>query len=611
MKWICIFLFLALAWGCTDKSAKDMGSSSDDNNTSGTIGDEVASDSSPTATSDGGDTGQTDDNLGDSGSVDSMDDPDGTDGRGSDTTDSTSDEETESVDDSDSGDTSVRDSETILNDTSRLVDTSLNDSDDLDTHQGTDADSGWPIDAETGKPVGFANSLDWHGCMWTQTDQLNAGTVVTPTDFRNHMNGDPYCIQGKLGAGEDTMAMLGFNISESPEGADCSAGAQRNAPLAPGVLPRANGIGFEIQFNEPAPFFSLELLGQGEGSRWCYPKGQQGAMGDSHFFIYYKSFDSSCVPGESEAPYDFSPISAVVLHLHGEADAVTDFDVCLNRLEESRGMIFDDTPFSPIPSGTIGGEGGDDANYERKKIEMNSRTGPFILQNNFMGGADGRQTLEFDGDRFEIVEFIGAPWSARDPISYPSYYVGQNGSRAVTTAGTDGLPLMLTDIASLEISFRWSEVNAVHDVDFIPTVEMWFSADNLSWEGVEYEGPVDGRVTLWLADPLTIPPFGASDGTVEFCGATWTVWGGSGGGNPWFPSSSSDRPFLTFVADAPVTSLRECDLNDVLRDAFSTPRNGYLIDANWYLTDVFAGLQIWDGNPVGLRVEEFHVAVEN
>ncbi len=466
-----------------------------------------------------------------------------------------------------------------------------------------DLDTGWFIDPQTGEPAGYAHWRDWQGCVWTRTDELDIATTVTPVDFRDHTAFEPFCISGEIGAGAEERVALGFNTSEPPTNADCSAGAQLDAPHDPGVSPRVNGIGFDILFNRSGPQISFEILGEGgmnePTKRWCTGRVMQAKEGEAQFFLSYDQFDSSCGQGDGGgddgAAYNGEPISAVVLNVHGEADTKSTFDICLKKLEESRGYTFDDSPFDPVPSGIIGGNGGEDADYERRLISMQIGES-YILQNNYMGKESGCQTLAYDGDRFEIIEFSGSRQSDEGPISFPSFYVGQNGNQALTTLNTDNLPKMLDEISSAVMTFRRrglnSDLGSDQNAGYIPAVEMWISSDNPPYAGREYGVPVSGRIALWLVDDPVIQPEGAVDGTVDFCGVDWDVWGGGSGAQPDFPDIPADNPYITYVARQAVYDLSQCDLKAAIQDAVTLNPNGYSLDGRWYLTDVIAGFQI-------------------
>ena len=99
---------------------------------------------------------------------------------------------------------------------------------------------------------------------------------------------------------------------------------------------------------------------------------------------------------------------------------------------------------------------------------------------------------------------------------------------------------------------------------------------------------------VWLYDPPNAQPIGGVQTSgVSIASATWNVWYGTNGG----------RPCVSYVAPSPMTSFT-FDLNLFIRDAVT---RGYVQNA-WYLTNVFAGFEIWSGG-VGLAVTDFYVNV--
>jgi hypothetical protein len=112
---------------------------------------------------------------------------------------------------------------------------------------------------------------------------------------------------------------------------------------------------------------------------------------------------------------------------------------------------------------------------------------------------------------------------------------------------------------------------------------------------------------VWLYKPSGNNPIGGSPAhsgvTVPGVAGTWNVYiGPRGGGGP-----NSGVPVVSYVAATTLNTLT-FDLNNFIKHAVST---GYGIQNSWYLTDVFAGFEIWNGsNAQGLKVDKFTAVVQ-
>jgi Glycosyl hydrolase family 12 len=111
-------------------------------------------------------------------------------------------------------------------------------------------------------------------------------------------------------------------------------------------------------------------------------------------------------------------------------------------------------------------------------------------------------------------------------------------------------------------------------------------------------------------------PIGTNIETKNIAGNSWNVWVGPRGVGP----GSLDAADLTPDGAAPVVTyvtasgdIRDStfDLKDFITDAVGRSANGSkTFEGTFYLTDVFAGFEIWDGGAGGnLGVDEFTCVV--
>ena len=501
-------------------------------------------------------------------------------------------------------------------DTDTNTDVSSTPESDIDTDRNSDVvtnadtDSKFELDADssTDDPAGYHRIDDWHGCSWTRKDDLKLGdtddeenqltsiTSISPNDFVDKTS-DEYCISGTVGDNTAAFAALGFNIAEPEQGADCSF-EEYTVTGKSAVSPSELGLAVSISSQINAPV-QVQLWGEDETQRWCF----QGHLNDEgntvKAYLPFDDFRTDCENNEGEV-YDGSLISSVVFVVVGEEES-TPYNFCVHGFIETS-----DDPTDPQHphdwQGTIGGEGGEDANYDRKMVTVDGEE--YIIQNNYGGKESGYQELVFSNNGFEIVHFSGSSQSAGKNISFPSIYIGQNGAKSLNTSNTDNLPARISDISSANTTFKWtgtdlSDSNVAYDI--------WFSVDNPPYSEKEYGDAVSGVAMLWLHKPSGRQPYGSdTDVDAVFCNVMWNVWVGQPGSNPEFPDLDPNRPVVSYVAQGGDVMNFECDLKEMMYDASFQS----YISSNWYLTDIFAGFEIWGGNPTGSEVNEFTIEIQ-
>jgi hypothetical protein len=186
------------------------------------------------------------------------------------------------------------------------------------------------------RPAGYfmtsdwgVQSIAWAGCVWTLSDNREqTSTVVMPMDFtKNQDSGNVYRFTGTVGAGVDSFAMLGFNLSE-PISGDPDQCAYGQVNRDDGDLPtvtfssKTNGIAFAWQASGTVAPLRLELLGpkgrSDPSDRWCAKI--HDTTGPT--FVYYTSF-YGCDGGFR---YSGEPVSSLAFIVPGQ-DAPQPFDI--------------------------------------------------------------------------------------------------------------------------------------------------------------------------------------------------------------------------------------------------------------------------------------------
>jgi hypothetical protein len=451
-------------------------------------------------------------------------------------------------------------------------------------------------------PAGYWSYDTWHGCAWTGIDTDTTATIrttVMPQDFTSgHAAGDPYCVKGSVGNTYESVALLGFNLAQPAEGTSCvydPAAASAMGP--PGVALTKTGLAINFS-KKTASTLRVQIQGPNgatdPNNRWCYTITDAAGP----VFAPYSMFNTECWDGMGTNYDGVSPISAVVFLVPG-ATAATPYDFCINGF--AAGDSADDAPDGGTSGplmGTIGGPGATDLDFQRVKVKKDGKS--YIIQNNNWGNPSGSdQTISYVDNSFKVISTTGNGSSA--PASFPSIFIGANGDTqggTFSTSSDDHLPKQVSAITSLMTTFRHNasggQLNAAYDV--------WFSS---SIPTARYDDGISGFVMLWLYTPSNFHPIGWNNGTpnrtANIAGKSWQVFVGPRGGS----GPNANAPVVNYIANPATTSMVNFDLKPFIADAAT---NG--IQSSWYLTDVFAGFEIWNGGDgAGKEVLEFTAVV--
>ncbi len=140
---------------------------------------------------------------------------------------------------------------------------------------------------------------------------------------------------------------------------------------------------------------------------------------------------------------------------------------------------------------------------------------------------------------------------------------------------------------------------------FNATYDIWFAN---AIPTATYNDGIDGFVMIWLRDPSGKQPIGSKQGTATVAGKSWDVWKGPRGAGPM--GSQSNAPVVSFVNPVENDDSRAQNFTNVNIKEFMTAAASYGISSSMYLTDVFAGFEIWSGGSGGnLSVDEFKCVV--
>jgi hypothetical protein len=246
-------------------------------------------------------------------------------------------------------------------------------------------------------------------------------------------------------------------------------------------------------------------------------------------------------------------------------------------------------------SGGVGGVGGANAggsgnvSYEGQGTFTEDYDYAFVTRNgqeyvvqNYVWWGGRSQTLEYEGTSFVITQAAGTDSTDGSPVAYPSVFIGSNNSR---TTAASGLPIQVGSISSIPTGWTWASNGA--SGDWAAAYELWFSSVS--------DGENDHALLLVsLSQPPSSAALGSEVGSATIDSVSYAVWSGT----------SNNIPTITYVRSEPATSV-SFDLGPIVQDAAGDG----LLSSTAYLTNIFAGFQIWSGGQ-GLETVDVYVSVD-
>jgi hypothetical protein len=420
---------------------------------------------------------------------------------------------------------------------------------------------------------GYITAGTWKGYAWTAK---GGSATIMPADF-SAVTDFPLCASGQLEASNSNVAMLGWNLNQGKEAGD----------PALTIEPELEGIKVEIT-NPGGSELRLQIQGPNgaddEDDRWC------AIIPGSGGFIPFDAFNTECWAGGTGTNYAGQPIVAAIVLVPGKATGVTAFDFCVNSLAES------DDDGGPVGTGCslsegVGEGGGTISGSDTRSVTRQGRN--YVVQNNVWNGDAQNQSLSVSGVSFQVTEQSNSASTSSAPASYPSIFIGSNHGHASTSSN---LPKQVSALSKVQTGWKWTagnsgEYNAAYDV--------WFSTGS----GGDSGNPSGGYLMVWFHDPSNAQPLGAPAGTESLADRSWQVWVCNSSTN----CSQNSRPVISYVPTGGDISEMSFDLNDFIKNAVADYPN--TIQSSWYLTNVFAGFEIWNGT-VNVKSDNFCAIVE-
>jgi hypothetical protein len=438
----------------------------------------------------------------------------------------------------------------------------------------------------TGDPItGYFTSGSWRGFAWTAT--FGTGGSVMPASFEGVANW-PICASGTVAGVADGSngAMVGWNLNQE---------ATTDAPLGE-ITPGNEGISVSITANTPAQLRLQIQAADGETNaehRWCAEIG----TGGPDIFVPYTSFNTECWPGGMGTAYDGTvPLTQVIVQVPSAATDVN-FDFCINSIAESdasgmTGMGCDlSAPVNGSAlNGTLAGSGN---KYAR--VATNTGSPTINVQNNIFGQG-GQYDIAYNGPSFTITNFSGSAPTSGAPMGYPSLFIGSAGGDGQATNGSN-LAKQVSALTDIPTAWRWSGTGTEFNVAY----DVWFSP-------MAGDGGPSSRSFLMVWFHKTANVFAEGEGE-QHSGGQATINGKTF--STYVSQQFEGRPIISYVSSSTISEW-SFDLNDFITDAktrTSTAQGTPVISDSLYLTNIFAGFEVWSGVS-NLKTDNFCIQVK-
>ena len=261
------------------------------------------------------------------------------------------------------------------------------------------------------------------------------------------------------------------------------------------------------------------------------------------------------------------------------------FDFCVDELTE--------TDASGMPaaagcslSGTPGEGSGTISGSDTRTVTRDGRQ--YVVQNNVWNGNAANQSVMVSGTAFTVSQQNNSAGTGGPPTSFPSVFVGSNFGHS---ASGSGLPKQVSSLTSVQTGWKWSGSNGTHNA----TYDVWFSTG----AGGDGGNPSGAYMMVWFQHhPSVVPLGGSPTGTVSIAGKSWQYWACTGG-------CQNGVPVISYIPPSGSISEWSFDLKAFIDHAVSVG----VLKSNWYLSNIFAGFEIWSGGQ-GLKTENFCAVVK-
>jgi hypothetical protein len=211
--------------------------------------------------------------------------------------------------------------------------------------------------------------------------------------------------------------------------------------------------------------------------------------------------------------------------------------------------------------------------------------GAYMIQNNEWGSS-APECISTDGNAdFTVANSSISNSTSGAPGGYPSIYKGCHWG-ACTSAS--GFPIQVSALHTGTVTSSWSTSQPGGGNAYDVAYDIWFN------QAPATTGQPNGaELMIWLNHNGSVQPFGSQVASnVSIGGRGYNVWFGNQGWNT-----------ISYTMTSPAASVSNLDIGQLVADAVS---RGY-IQNSWYLIDVEAGFELWQGG-AGLATNSFSVS---
>ncbi len=239
---------------------------------------------------------------------------------------------------------------------------------------------------------------------------------------------------------------------------------------------------------------------------------------------------------------------------------------------------------SPVPgAGGPGSRAGGTTLCNSQRLAVDG--GVYMVQNDEWGSGAVECLAVGGHGGFTVTRSAIADSASGAPGGYPSIYRGCHWG---TCTPHSGLPVPVSRLLSPgAVTTSWVTAQpgtGAYDVAY----DIWFNREPGAG------GQPDGaELMIWLNHHGPVRPFGSQAATAAIGGRSYDVWFGKQAWNT-----------ISYTMVTGTTSVRDLDIGQFAADAL---HRGY-IGKSWYLTDVEAGFELWQGG-AGLATDSFTVNV--
>jgi cellulose 1,4-beta-cellobiosidase len=212
--------------------------------------------------------------------------------------------------------------------------------------------------------------------------------------------------------------------------------------------------------------------------------------------------------------------------------------------------------------------------------------GGYTIQNNEWGSSAPECITTGGNTGFTVANSSIANSASGAPGGYPSIYQGCHWGAC--TSGS-GFPIQVSKIRAGAVTTSWSTSQPGGGSDYDVAYDIWFNQTPAT------SGQPNGtELMIWLNHNGPVQPYGSRVASnVRIGGRRYSVWFGT---QAW--------KTVSYTMTSGTTAVSHLDLRALVADAVS---RGY-INPSWYLIDVEAGFELWQGG-AGLATNSFSVHV--